>query len=81
MFLLVVTVPPVPTQVVWYCNGKQIKEGPRYKFYVDNGTYTLEIQETTGDDLGEFTAEVTNQTGTSITKCRVAVDGKQENTH
>ena len=70
------TIPPVPTKVVWYLNGKQLKEGPRYKFYVDNGTYTLEIQETTLDDMGEYCAEVTNQTGTSITKCKVTVDGK-----
>ena len=63
-------------KVIWYKDDKIIREGPRYKFFQDRGTFTLEIQETTEEDSGEYYAEVTNAIGSSTTKCKLAVDGK-----
>ena len=74
-FLCTVSVPPMP-KVVWYKDDKIIREGPRYKFSQEGGTFTLEIQETTEEDAGEYHAEVSNVIGTSTTKCKLAVDGE-----
>ena len=75
--LTVAEIPGVPEpKIKWFHNDKQLKEGPHYHLYEEEGIYTLEIDGTTEKDRGTYTAEITNQYGSISTSCKLDVNGE-----
>ncbi|KFO97034.1 Titin, partial [Calypte anna] len=55
-------------EVVWYKDGKKLKENHRFKFhYAADGTYELKIHELMESDEGEYTCEIIGEGGVSKT--------------
>lgn len=55
-------------EVVWYKDGKKLRDDGRFKFhYAADGTYELNIHNLKDSDQGEYTCEVIGEGGTSKT--------------
>lgn len=78
LFIITVSVPPLPKSVVWYnCCGR-VDVGERYTFTEDSksGMYMIEAKPTEACDGGTWKCVVTNDTGAMvITACVVDMEG------
>ncbi|XP_031333998.1 titin-like [Photinus pyralis] len=57
-------------RVDWFCNGKPITVGSRFRTYYDFGFVALDIIHATALDSGEYTVRATNQLGSAHTSVR-----------
>lgn len=73
------TLTPVndPTmRVEWYCNGRPVQQGHRFKTTYDFGYVALDILYAYGEDTGTYMCKATNAVGEAVTTSSVKVDGK-----
>lgn len=72
------TLTPVndPTMVVeWYCNGKPIQQGHRFKTTYDFGFVALDILYAHSEDTGTYMCKAKNASGEAVTTCSVSASG------
>lgn len=70
------TLTPVndPTMVVeWYCNGRPIQQGHRFKTTYDFGFVALDILYAYAEDTGTYMCKAKNAVGEAVTTCSVKV--------
>ncbi|XP_023947919.2 titin [Bicyclus anynana] len=73
------TLTPVndPTmRVEWYCNGRPIQQGHRFKTTYDFGYVALDVLYAYSEDSGTYMCKATNAVGEAITTSSVNVDAK-----
>lgn len=73
------TLTPVndPTmRVEWYCNGRPIQQGHRFKTTYDFGYVALDVLYAYAEDSGTYMCKATNAVGEAVTTSSVKVDGK-----
>jgi hypothetical protein len=73
------TLTPVndPTMVVeWYCNGRPIQTGHRFKTTYDFGFVALDILYAHSEDTGTYMCKAKNAIGEAVTTCAVKVTGE-----
>lgn len=73
------TLTPVndPTmRVEWYCNGRPIQQGHRFKTTYDFGYVALDILYAYAEDTGTYMCKATNAVGEAVTTSSVKVDGE-----
>ncbi|XP_068082222.1 titin [Anabrus simplex] len=73
------TLTPVndPTmKVEWYCNGRPIPQGHRFKTTYDFGFVALDILYAYGEDSGTYMCKARNAVGEAVTTCSVKVEAK-----
>lgn len=73
------TLTPVndPTmRVEWYCNGRSIPQGHRFKTTYDFGYVALDILYAYAEDTGTYMCKAINAVGEAVTTSSVQVDGK-----
>ncbi|CAH2104070.1 unnamed protein product [Euphydryas editha] len=71
------TLTPVndPTmRVEWYCNGRPIQQGHRFKTTYDFGYVALDVLYAYGEDSGTYMCKATNAVGEAVTTSSVNVD-------
>ncbi|KAL1117095.1 hypothetical protein AAG570_004423, partial [Ranatra chinensis] len=74
------TLTPVndPTmKVEWYCNGRPIPQGHRFKTTYDFGFVALDILYAYAEDSGTYMCKARNSAGEAVTTCSVTVDSKE----
>ncbi|KAE8746083.1 hypothetical protein FOCC_FOCC007207 [Frankliniella occidentalis] len=74
------TLTPVndPTMVVeWFCNGRPIKQGHRFKTTYDFGFVALDVLYAYPEDSGTYMCRARNAVGEAVTTCSVKVLGKE----
>lgn len=74
------TLTPVndPTMIVeWYCNGKPVQQGHRFKTTYDFGFVALDILYAHAEDTGTYMCRAKNAVGEAITTCAVSATGNQ----
>lgn len=64
------------TVVEWYCNGKPIQHGHRFKTTYDFGFVALDILYAHAEDTGTYMCKAKNAVGEAVTTCNVAAAGK-----
>lgn len=72
------TLTPVndPTmRVEWYCNGRPVQQGHRFKTTYDFGYVALDILYAYAEDTGTYMCKATNAVGEAVTTSSVKVDG------
>lgn len=65
-------------RVEWFCNGRAITVGSRFKTYNDFGFVALDIVHATAVDSGEYTVRATNHLGSAHTSACVRVIGRSD---
>nr|CAD7404271.1 unnamed protein product [Timema cristinae] len=73
------TLTPVndPTmRVEWFCNGRPIPQGHRFKTIYDFGFVALDILYAYAEDSGTYMCKARNAVGEAVTTCSVTVDAK-----
>lgn len=73
------TLTPVndPTmRVEWYCNGRPIQQGHRFKTTYDFGYVALDILYAYAEDSGTYMCKATNAVGEAVTTSSVQVSGE-----
>lgn len=73
------TLTPVndPTmKVEWYCNGRPIKQGHRFKTTYDFGFVALDILYAYPEDSGTYMCKARNAAGEAVTTSSVNITGK-----
>lgn len=66
-----------PTMKVdWFCNGKQVPTGSRFKTTYDFGFVALDIMDAHAEDSGTYMCKAKNAVGEAVTTCAVKVTGK-----
>lgn len=65
-------------RVEWFCNGKPVTVGSRFRTYNDFGFVALDIIHATALDSGEYTVRATNHLGTAHTSACVRVIGHSD---
>ncbi|XP_033606475.1 titin isoform X1 [Cryptotermes secundus] len=73
------TLTPVndPTmKVEWYCNGRPIPQGHRFKTTYDFGFVALDILYAYAEDSGTYMCKAKNAVGEAVTTCSVQVEAK-----
>lgn len=65
-------------RVEWFCNGRPITVGSRFKTYNDFGFIALDIIHATAADTGEYTVRATNHLGSAATSSQVRVIAKSD---
>ncbi|GLH07319.1 LOW QUALITY PROTEIN: Titin [Gryllus bimaculatus] len=73
------TLTPVndPTmKVEWFCNGKPIPQGHRFKTTYDFGFVALDILYAYAEDSGTYMCKARNAVGEAVTTCSVKVQAK-----
>ncbi|CAH0765342.1 unnamed protein product [Bemisia tabaci] len=73
------TLTPVndPTmKVEWFCNGRPIPQGHRFKTVYDFGFVALDILYAYAEDSGTYMCKASNSLGEAISTCSVSVDSK-----
>lgn len=73
------TLTPVndPTmKVEWYCNGRPIPNGHRFRTTYDFGFVALDILYAHAEDTGTYMCKAKNAVGEAVTTCAVKVTGK-----
>lgn len=66
-------------KVEWYCNGRPIAQGHRFKTTYDFGFVALDILYAHAEDTGTYMCKAKNAVGEAITTCAVNVAGKYFN--
>lgn len=72
------TLTPVndPTmRVEWFCNGKPIQQGHRFKTTYDFGFVALDILYAHAEDTGTYMCKAKNAVGEAVTTCAVSATG------
>lgn len=62
-------------KVEWFCNGKPIPTGSRFKTTYDFGFVALDILYSHSEDTGTYMCKAKNAVGEAVTTCAVKVDG------
>jgi titin len=73
------TLTPVndPTmRVEWYCNGRPIPQGHRFKTTYDFGFVALDVLYAYPEDSGNYMCKARNAIGEAVTTCSIKVKGK-----
>lgn len=65
-------------RVEWFCNGRPVTVGSRFRTYYDFGFVALDIIHATALDSGEYTVRATNQLGSAHTSACVRVIGRSD---
>lgn len=65
-------------RVEWFCNGKPITVGSRFRTYYDFGFVALDIVQATALDSGEYTVRATNHLGSAHTSACVRIMGHSD---
>lgn len=65
-------------RVEWYCNGRPITVGSRFRTYNDFGFVALDIVHATAIDSGEYTVRAVNHLGSAHTSACVRVIGRSD---
>nr|XP_036671085.1 titin isoform X4 [Drosophila suzukii] len=60
-------------KIEWFCNGKQLPTGHRYRTTHDFGYVALDILYVYGEDTGTYICKATNQLGEAVNTCNVRV--------
>lgn len=63
-------------QVEWFCNGKPIAQGHRFRTMYDFGYVALDILYAYPEDNGTYTCKATNTLGEVTTSCTLEVQAK-----
>lgn len=66
-------------QVEWFCNGKPIQTGHRFKTTYDFGFVALDILYAYAEDTGTYMCKAKNAVGEAVTTCAVNVSRKSFN--
>lgn len=61
--------------VEWYCNGKPIQHGHRFKTTYDFGFVALDILYAHAEDTGTYMCKAKNAVGEAVTTCSVSAAG------
>lgn len=64
-----------PISVTWKKNGFHITQSPRCSITITEKSGILEIPNSTKDDEGEYTCEVTNDAGADICQGQISILG------
>lgn len=62
-------------RVEWYCNGRPVQQGHRFKTTYDFGYVALDILYAYAEDTGTYMCKATNAVGEAVTTSSVKVDG------
>lgn len=62
-------------RVEWYCNGRPIQQGHRFKTTYDFGFVALDISYSHAEDTGTYMCKAKNAAGEAVTTCAVNVTG------
>lgn len=62
--------------VEWYCNGKPVQHGHRFKTTYDFGFVALDILYAHAEDTGTYMCKAKNAVGEAVTTCNVSASGK-----
>jgi titin len=76
------TLTPVndPTmRVEWYCNGRPIPQGHRFKTTYDFGFVALDVLYAYPEDSGNYMCKARNAIGEAVTTCSIKVKGESNN--
>lgn len=65
-------------RVEWFCNGRAVTVGSRFRTYNDFGFVALDIIHATALDSGEYTVRAVNQLGSAHTSACVRVIGRSD---
>lgn len=65
-------------RVEWFCNGRPITVGSRFRTYNDFGYVALDIIHATATDSGEYTVRATNHLGSAHTSACVRVIARSD---
>lgn len=65
-------------RVEWFCNGRPVTVGSRFRTYNDFGFVALDIIHATAMDSGEYTVRAVNHLGSAHTSACVRVIGKSD---
>ncbi|EEB18956.1 conserved hypothetical protein [Pediculus humanus corporis] len=65
-------------RVEWYCNGRPVTVGSRFRTYYDFGYVALDIIQAQAFDSGEYTVRATNHLGSAHTSACVRVIGRSD---
>lgn len=68
----------VTMKVEWFCNGKPIQTGHRFKTTYDFGYVALDILYCYPEDSGTYMCKATNELGEAVTTCSVKTTGQTE---
>lgn len=60
-------------KIEWFCNGKQLPTGHRYRTTHDFGYVALDILYVYGEDTGTYMCKATNLLGEAVNTCNVRV--------
>ena len=63
-------------QVEWFCNGKPVQQGHRFRTTYDFGFVALDILYAYPEDCGTYTCRATNMIGETTASCALTVQGK-----
>lgn len=66
-------------KVEWFCNGKPVPTGSRFRTTYDFGFVALDILDAHAEDSGTYMCKAKNAVGEAITTCAVKVTGKLKN--
>lgn len=61
--------------VEWYCNGRPIQHGHRFKTTYDFGFVALDILYAHAEDTGTYMCKAKNAVGEAVTTCNVSAAG------
>lgn len=73
----VITGQPEP-EVIWYHNGKPVKESAEVQLLFQDDRCALVLQETVVDDNGEYKVVAINSAGEASSQCKLTVTAKPE---
>lgn len=65
-------------RVEWFCNGRPVTIGSRFRTYNDFGFIALDIVHASASDSGEYTVRATNHLGSAHTSACVRVIGRDD---
>lgn len=65
-------------RVEWFCNGRPITVGSRFRTYNDFGFIALDIIQANASDSGEYTVRATNHLGSAHTSAVIRIIGRSD---
>lgn len=64
--------------VIWYCNKRQIRQSSAYSIHADKRMSRITINRVQMEHAGEYTVEVVNSAGKTVSSGRLTVVRKEE---